>query len=259
MRDIILNEDHKAIIKAIALHTPEVETCGVITKDEVIPLANTAESPDTAFMFDPDQWSAVSDRAIAIYHSHCSRYQPGQLSPGDIENSVLFGLPYVLYHTAFDCWDYYDPKHTHPYPLKIQHPENTLEYYLGWQFEWGRSDCAALVRGFFEGFLGLPVGTFTRVDFTRLDGDRTFTSALEGAGFVDVSARVREEGLVLYDVPLMSLRSWDKGEHIGIIWTAGNMPRILHHTGGDRLSEHVPYDEFWQRKTLKVFRHEKLL
>ena len=248
----------KEQIKAIAIANPNIEVCGVVLKNqEVLQLRNVSRSPKEHFKLDLEEWESFKGRIKAIFHLHWSDEHSGYLSPGDVENSRFFKIPYILYHTGFDSWDYFDPKGIHPYPLGITFDKTNLAHYLDWRFDYGRSDCGGFLRAIYAGILGIPLKDFARVNPEQMDGAKTFQIILEKAGFADVTESVREDGFKLYDVPLMSLDCPGRGQHVGIVWNLNPM-RLLHHPGGDRLSEDVPYEGCWQRRTLLVFRHKSL-
>jgi len=246
----------KEQLKAIALLHPGVEVCGLVLKDQgIMQFRNISETPETHFKFDLEEWEAHKAEARAVFHFHWSEEQSGYLGEADIENSRFFKIPYLLYHTEFDSWDYFDPTAIHPYPLAGKFQKKNVDHYMNWRFEYGRSDCCTFARAVFRGLLSVPMRDFTRVNPDKMDGTKTLGDVLIKAGFVDVSRSVEEEGLNLYDVPLMALDRHEIGQHVGVIWST-NPTRMLHHPGGDRLSENVPYDGSWRRRTLRVFRHK---
>ncbi|MEM8610389.1 MAG: Mov34/MPN/PAD-1 family protein [Cyanobacteria bacterium P01_H01_bin.105] len=144
----LLSVEIKQKIAEHARLNPEREICGVVVMDEiddsvqVIPLPNTHPTPETDFRLPANTIPKYGDRLQAIYHSHWEESSPALLTPADVINARATGVASIVYHTTFDQWDLFDPNGLHPWPLKQKHlAPKQLKFYLGWPWEWGRSDC----------------------------------------------------------------------------------------------------------------------
>ena len=245
----------KQQIIAHAQQSPNLEVCGLICEDIIFVCDNIAENPKEEFVISTDYFDKVNNliSVTSIYHSHCSDSQPAILSGADISNSKASKLPYLLYHTAFGQWDYYDPSDIYPYPLiPNPHSPKELEYYLGWRFEYNRSDCYTLFRSYYKGMLGIELPDFPRGDIeetTSPDWDM-FRSNFEKVGFRQLAA---DEPLQASDVILMCIVG-DRIHHAAILLDPST-GKALHNLGEGRLSEVFMYGGYWVERTRAVIRY----
>lgn len=243
---------HQIIRKAIA--TPNREICGVIlSSGEVLPMNNASPTPSDNFIIESSEFDLIADSAVAIYHSHCLESQPAILSREDIANSKALKLPYILYHTVFGQWDYYDPSDIYPYPL-TPNPWTPKEvpFYLGWRFQYNRSDCYTLTRSYYKGMLGIDLPDFPRGEIqetTSPDWDM-FAANFEKAGFRKLG---KDEPLQANDVILMCI-SGTQTHHSAILLDPSN-GKALHNLGEGRLSEIFMYGGYWVTATRFVCRY----
>ena len=238
-----------------AIATPDVEICGVVLNNgEIVQMNNCANEPKDEFLIDEDEFDLVADSAVAIYHSHCLDSQPAILSHKDIANSKARKMPYALYHTLFGEWDYYNPSDIYPYPL-ISNPwlPKELPFYLGWKFDYGRSDCYTLVRSYYKGMLGVDLPDFPRnaVGETTSPEWDMFVGNFERAGFRKLDA---DEPLRTNDVILMCI-SGTQTHHSAILLDPKN-GKALHNLGEGRMSELFMYGGYWETATRFVCRYK---
>lgn len=251
----MLTDSIKEQIRIHALSRPNEEVCGIIVDGQAIALPNIA--PDRS-----NDFACVIDRkADAIYHSHCSDMMAGELSLEDIERckSQRDKLPYILYHSVFDVFDLYNPTSPNPFPLTLKGDPSTLDFYTGWRFVWGRSDCFGLIRSYFLGMHGLDIGDFRRP--TRKE-QRTFPQpdyvpAWNGEknGFVLMP---RGETIRNYDVIEIAQRGGTNSNHIAVIVNDTGM-QMLHSPSLKDVSKVELYGDFWQSRTTKHFRHKNFI
>lgn len=254
-KEILTESVKDAAIVAHAKEFPTEEVCGVVVGGKTFRMLNTATDKKNHFQID---LSAIALRPNTIYHSHWADSQPGELSLDDIEMCRWCAdkIPYLLYHTVFDEWDYYDPTSPNPFPLKWKGDPTTLDFYLGWRFVWGRSDCFELVRCYYLGMLGIDIGNFRRPspdDFPTL-GWMTPWKADEH-GFVQIAAG---SPVQKHDVIKMALKGGREPNHIGVIVDAERM-QFLHNVSPEYTSQTGLYGSYWQQRTTQVFRHESLV
>jgi proteasome lid subunit RPN8/RPN11 len=238
-----------------AIATPDVEICGAILGNgEIVQMNNCANEPQHNFIIEQSEFDLVADSAVGIYHSHCLDSQPAILSPNDIANSKALKLPYALFHTVFGGWDYYDPADIYPYPL-ISNPwlPRELPFYLGWRFDYNRSDCYTLVRSYYKGILGVDLPDFPRnkiEETTSPDWDM-FVGNFEKAGFRKLDT---DEPLRTNDVILMCI-SGRQTHHSAILLDPKN-GKALHNLGEGRMSEFFMYGGYWETATRFVCRYD---
>lgn len=254
-------EIQQSVKDAIALHAdefPDKEVCGLVLHDgTVIRSTNTVDdsgltteeskplTQENGFMINESDWIRYYSLVAAIYHSHWSDEQPETFSPADIHFcKFAAGKPYILYHTLYKSWDYYDPKGLFPYPLhqKIFDPQD-LEFYKGWVFDAPRSDCLEVFRSYYKGMLGIQIPDFPRPSDPRktlVAGWNDFLLNMEPSGF----KKVAKDAIAKNDVLLMTFRGINP-HHIAIY--LGD-DRILHLCQSDRLSTvepYIPRTEYW--------------
>lgn len=254
----MLTDSLKSQIREHHAANPTEENCGIIAEGHAVPCKNLASDPSQDFVLvlpggvQPD----------AIWHSHCTDTQPGELTFTDIERCKFNrnALPYLLHRPEFDehtpeCWDYYDPKSPNPFPLTNTKNPNTLDFYLGWRFIWGRSDCFALVRSYFLGMLSIDIGDFKRPDRTAR---RTFPQPeyvapwkAEENGFVRVP---RGEVVRTNDVVEIAQYGGVNANHIAVI-TDDVAMMMLHNPDKKNVSTTEMYTDYWQSRTVSHFRH----
>jgi hypothetical protein len=275
----MISESIKAQIRTLWKGSnPSEESCGVIAEDHAIPCQNLALAPGSVDKEyyekkglpvpptrDEDFILAIPSgvKAEAIWHVHYTDLMPGELSFGDIEKCKFNRnqLPYILYRPKFDehtpeCWDYYDPKLANPFPLTNTKDPATLDFYLGWHFIWGRSDCFALVRCYFLGKLGIDIGDFKRPD---RNARRTFPQPeyvapwkAEENGFVRIP---RGEVVRINDVVEIAQKGGSNANHIAVIIDDTAM-QMLHSPGRGDVSKVEVYSDYWQSRTVNHFRHK---
>lgn len=266
-----LTEKNKTSIKDL-LDDPTFENCGIIDKfGQAIALTNVAVDPTVAFTFDKEEWEIIKDDAIAIWHTHCLDTQAGTLSPKDVENSKLQNLPYILYHSIFENWDLFDPNNPHPYPLTA--PEtfdaNNPESWLGLPWEYGRSDCFTLFKGWYKG-LGIELQEYPR----GKDSDERFSQAwnlflesYKAEGFIGIppaEAWAPSPGermnLQKNDVLLMTMPGSTNPVHCALIADDPSSMQILHHLGPESqlLCRHR-LTKSYRDRTVLILRHQSFL
>lgn len=251
----MLNSQIKRQIISQAIAAPDIEICGVILNNgEIVQMNNVAPEPQHNFMIEQMEFDLVRNSVVGIYHSHCLDSQPAILSREDIANSKAVKLPYILYHTDFEEWDYYDPSDIYPYPL-ISNPwmPKELGYYLGWKFDYNRSDCYTLVRSYYKGMLSLDLPDFPRnaIEETASPDWDMFVDNFEKAGSRKLD---RDEPLQANDVILMCI-SGTQTHHAAILLDP-KTGKALHNLGEGRLSEVFMYGGYWLGATRFVCRYK---
>lgn len=253
------------------------EACGIITKDfKFIFCENQHNDPENYFAFNPALVTKLTvDDIGIIVHSHIKDWSPAYLSFQDLEASRGYGLcpekyPYLLYHTIFKEWDYYDSLLANPYPLSPYAPKpcklsisddpTKWEFYVGLPFVWGRTDCFGLIRHYFLGALGLDIGDFKR----PLEEDqKSFPNPswvnpwnAEENGFKLMS---KGEDLKLHDVLEIAQNGGKESNHIAVVVDAPRM-QILHNPGiiTSNMANVEFYGKHWQVRTTKHLRHTSL-
>lgn len=251
------------------------EICGLVLQDDtVIQVENTlpeGDLNDTESLTSRNDFQMPADTLVkhdgkikAIWHTHWRDSSPARLSGADIRAARAVGLPYIVYHSGFDEWDYWDPNGLHPYPLYQRYSDPTcLEFYKGWSWTWARADCLTLLRSYYMGMLNHPIN-----DFQRTATEEEFAAKLRDGTWNDYDQNLGDQGLVkvcdgdaksfdfqLHDIVLMRLQG-RMPHHVGIIVNAKSL-QMLHHLESGRLSEVVPYGPGRMRQTHSVWRIKK--
>lgn len=255
----------KQRIAAEARRKPEEEVCGVVLVDgTVMPLPNEHSNPKTDFQLPANTLPKYGEHLAAIFHSHWEESSPALLTSADVVNARTTNVPSIVYHITFDQWDLFDPKGLHPWPLKQKHTDpKQLKFYLGWPWEWGRSDCLTLFRSYYQGMLAIAIQ-----DFQRVESEDKFLELLKAGQWNQYDEELPAQGLHKiyegsppetfefknHDVILMQLQG-RRPHHVGILVDA-QKAQLLHHLQAGRLSETVPYGRGRIRQTHSVWRHE---
>lgn len=235
----------------------EQESCGfVLENGRILPLENVASDPKNHFEISSHDYLEYRHQVVAIYHTHYREDQPARLSYQDIFGSKACCLPYWLYHTSFDAWDYFDPHGLHPYPLeqKVAKDPKNIDFYIGWRWEYNRSDCFTLLRSYYKGMLRISIRDYVRDpdpnSFLSEHWDR-YRKELHKEGFRAIAPN---ESPQKHDVILMRING-ENPHHIGILVESD---RFIHNFGGDHLSSVVKFNKYWREHTVSIWRHKEL-
>jgi hypothetical protein len=140
------------IIKAIKNSPRDIETVGIIRGDTII----IPEQNGTPKLTKLD--TSLLQPGDIIYHTHILESQNGFFSHRDICTAkVLKKYPILLYHTDFDCWDYFDPAFYHPYPLNLSRIPLTFRDYIDIPYTPIRCDCYSFAKDVMKGLFNKDI------------------------------------------------------------------------------------------------------
>lgn len=224
------------------------EVALILEDDEIIELENISLDPENNFKF---RTSELENRKVkTIFHTHVKDHHPGEFTLRDILECRKIGIPFLLYHTLFKEWDYFDPNGIHPYPFRT---ENTilrsLDFYLNWVWQWGRCDCFTILRSFFRGFLEIEIGEFQR-KFKEKPSSPTwnrFQENFHNQGFYKV------EDLRKYDVLLFNILGNPNGHHVAV-YIGEN--QFLHVYDKHQPSHIETLSEYFSDRLVSIWRHK---
>lgn len=225
----------------------EKERCGLIVKAgqsyQFIPSLNVAEDPTSNFAIEPSLWRRHKKTALAIAHSHPGEAMGGNLTPADIESARALGVGALVYHSQYNTWDGWHPKHWHPDALTSPEQPESIESFLGLPFEYGRSDCWSLVRAWYRYHNDWDIRDYARGDIEELDSAefRPFVDDFQGFGFASVSGELVDGDLVILQVGRYPT-------HCGVIAHG----QLLHHPGVGCLSRLEPVERWLSRLALHL-------
>lgn len=253
------------------------EPCGIITKDfNYIHCQNQHPDPKNYFAFNPGLITDLkSEDILLVWHSHISDTSPSYLSFQDLEASRGFGqcpekYPYLLYHTVFKEWDYYDSDCANPFPLSpyspkpsklamSDDPSNWL-FYVGMPFVWGRTDCFGIIRHYFLGVLGIDIGDFKRPSEEEQQ-KFPFVGWVNPWNYEENNFELMPKGedLRTHDVLEIAQNGGKESNHIAVVVDSTRM-QILHNPGiiTSNKANVEFYGKHWQARTTKHLRHRSL-
>ena len=251
---MLLSESIKAQIKTASLGV-NAELCGIIFNDDVISLNNVHADPENHFTIAANQLNNFNYADIAaIWHTHHKDSQSGWFSLTDIEMSHQSQKPIILYHSGFDVWDYYEPNNPDPFPLEQKnYTPQQLEFYLNIRFQWGRSDCFAIVRRYFLGVLGVDGGEFTRTqidNFPPEDYDCPWSSDK----FIYLPLGTQPQ---LHDIFGIALKGGRKPNH-AMVMVKPEENIIFHSPFTTSVSRLEQYSDYWRKRTVVHVRLKEL-
>ena len=238
-------------VKVLALEGKEnnVEACGIVLKNkEVVNLRNTHPTPQDGFRITLTDFK--KEDILLFWHSHFKYTHQGSFTAGDLALANYLNIPQLLYHAHedFNNWDYYEPSNPNPYPLTpIPFSSKEIEFYLGWHFDWGRTDCFALVRRYFLGMLGVEIGEWSRPEEPPSNGNLDWSFE----DYWDFTQKFNK--LPLHssqfkkdDIFGIALRGGRKANHLAVLVDA-EKNLILHSPGVRQKSRLDVFDENWRK------------
>lgn len=264
----------QTVIDQIYMHAEgnkNQEVCGYADLEQgiVYPCENIDSDPVNHFMIDPDAHVSLTEtfNNLCIYHTHHGENAIGQLSDHDVISSKATKSPMLMVDTHYGYIDYFDPASINPYPLRDNpYTPGDVEFYLGWEWRFERSDCYALFRNYYRGRLGIELNDYPRgaspADVT-LPTWNLFTDNYEREGFRKLD---HDEPLRDHDVILMCLIG-NQVHHCAIVVDAAKR-HCIHVTCAQsndgelipKLSEKFAYGHhgYWVDHTRLVIRHKSL-
>jgi proteasome lid subunit RPN8/RPN11 len=270
MTPSFLTDKVKSEIAAFCHLTPDKESCGLVLNDgTVIRSENKVEgsglaefsnnelvelTQETGAMLDMDLYLEHEDSIACFWHSHCSEFVSGWLSFTDTDQSRFHEVPYLLYHTKFDTWDYFDPNYYHPYPLLEKGNPKNIDYYLSWPFVYGRSDCGTLLRSYYYNIYGVRLP-----DFPRINNLQWYRDSEHESFYIDIFESHQDQFFKLIntttpkkgDVVLLRFFGSRQPCHVGIMVEDDKM---LHLLEPETFSEVVIWGGIWKRGLHSVWR-----
>jgi proteasome lid subunit RPN8/RPN11 len=266
MTPSFFTDDVKASIIEAAEAKATEEICGlIVTGNEVLESENVIEGSGltmdgvemdrtTGYLIDQDLIDENDGNILCVFHSHWDEMTDGYLSFTDIEQSRFHQIPHLLYHTEFKTWDYFDPLYHHPFPLKEPgtNPQK-IDYYLNWPFDYGRADCASLLRAYFHNVLQHEIPDYPRPAFgdwyAHPEHQDAYLKLMQDPvnGFVQVNTSHPKK----HDVVLCRWFGSRFPAHAGIM-TSDNT--VLHILRPGHLSEVVVWGGAWERSLHSVWR-----
>lgn len=229
--NIDFSKQKKEIEEYILSQYPK-EACGLLTKEEFIPMENVSTFPEKSFKMLPEKYAHLLKDTIAIIHSHCKNPREQEFwdirtpSCEDIEGQKLSAIPWLIFGT--EGFTVTDP---------IQLPRIKTKEYLRRPFIWFIYDCYTLVQDFYKFNLEISLPDHkAKEGYERVrKGDNLFDDFIQEYGFKSIPLEEIKEGdLILLD------NKGQKRNHLGI-YTSG---QVLHQ---DTLSTIVPFETFLGR------------
>jgi len=224
---IELNEIQINKIKQTALSAFPAEMCGVLTVDDFIQINNINSSPEKSFTFQPSEYAAIIDVAVAIVHSHTKKpdvnlsVDARTPSVKDIKCQKLSGLPWLIVATEGET-----------VTPAVQLPRSPSAIYEGRDFIWYINDCFTIVQDYyrFQLEIVLPDNQF---DAFNDSTDEVIKEYADKQGFYDITTidDIQKGDVVVLD----SLGQ--KQNHLGIY----HDEMILHQMQTSRFD---PFDNF---------------
>jgi len=256
-----------SILEAIASHAdrePLQEVCGLIVQDgdtiTAVEFENVSPDPKNIFAYDKAAYKKVvlsGVEILASYHSHWSDEQLAVLGFDDVCWSKKTRIPYLLFHAIDRTFDYFDPADLNPFPLQQRNGSpQSVDYYLGWMWMWGRSDCYTLMRHYYRGMLGIDLADYERSHSPMRQHLHPYKSFDEGMPEIGFKQLPSGATLQDHDVVLMAIKG-DVSHHCAVIVDAAQK-HMIHLYNDERLSEKTIYGDSWADNTRSIWRHEEV-
>lgn len=231
------------LLSAISVHGQAClpnEACGVIIETDTelhfIPCRNARPTP-YGFEIDVLAYAQAEDKGkvVAIVHTHV--HGSAKASAGDKLGCEQTGLPWVIMTIPQEV-------------VQVIEPCGFAVGLLERPFEWGVFDCFTLVRDYYAEKLAIAFPTVEPYEREFWKKGQDLYGRFEQFGFV----QLHDAELQAHDVLLVRIRSPTYANHAAIY--LGNN-QIMHHVENG-LSCIELYNDFFQRYTVCVVRHQKL-
>ncbi|MCA1404702.1 C40 family peptidase [Ensifer sp. IC3342] len=227
------------IIKAALAHAEAcqpLESCGVVSGGEFIPIDNGATQFDT-FVMDMKAYLKIEKAAgvEAIVHSHV--YGPPLPSDADRAMCEATRKPWLIVSWPLGTYGVIEPTGWRA-PL------------VGRKWAWGTHDCFGLIRDGIKDYAGIDIPDFDRQLLWWERGQDIITSQFKQAGFVEVTDRWQH-----CDVIGMQIWPSEVVNHLGLFLH----PDLILHQMLGRLSVREVYGGLYQLATVLHLRHQTLI
>lgn len=265
MTPSFFTDDVKSAIAEFSESNPTEEVCGLVLNDgTVIEAENVIEGSGlmidgveldktTGYLIDQDLVDEHDGNIAAVWHSHWDEMVAGELSFQDIEQARFHQIPHLVYHTDFKTWDLFDPNQYHPAPLLEKGSPLKLDYYKGWSFVYGRSDCSALTRAWFHNMCQHNIPDYPRPPYgdwyKHEEYQMAYLNLLQDPanGFVQINTSHPKKN----DLVLCRWFGSRYPAHAGVMVTDDT---VLHILSPGHLSEVVVWGGAWARGLHSVWR-----
>ncbi|MGB3207899.1 MAG: NlpC/P60 family protein [Crinalium sp.] len=218
----------------IIKHFFSQEFCGLIVNNNLlIPAKNIADNPNERFVLDPQAWidAEAKGQVTCIVHSHTNGNN--NFSPADITACKQLNIPFYLLTLPIGDEAYYDPRIIQPY--------------IGRQWQYGATDCYALVRDWYKQELDVKLADFERGEIGEWEdlSWNKFAENFGNQGFIKVSEQPQKNDVILMQI------SAPHPNHVGVIIEESGY--MLHHLCG-RLSEKALFGGYWKKTCISILR-----
>lgn len=252
----MITETLKETLKKLSKDCPYEYIAAITKSGQIVPLRNVHANIEDNFKF---RLSEIKDLDVkCIFHTHIKDIHPGTLTSTDIKSSKNCSIPFLLWHTVFDEWDYYDPNDpVNPYPLTQSATRiDQAEYYEGWVYNAIRCNCYTILRSVYAGMLGIVLPNFQwelKDDIKDPNWDRCGEALRSTEGFTRVNSWSIDE-LKKFDVILMDILGNRNGHHIGVY--LGDS-KFIHIFSSKHPSKIESFHIYYLERTVSVWRFAK--
>ncbi len=212
------------------------ESCGIVFKDQYIPMNNMAEKPQDEFRIDPIAYArfVLVGNIQAIVHSHPKG--PNCPTKLDMEGQIATAVPWVIVPMVQGAAQ-------PPFWWGDQCPVPPL---LEREFRMGVADCYTLARDWYRLSWGLVLPVWPRDPDWWVKGQSVIFDGLSEMGFVKVDENDLQPG----DGVIMKI--WGHVEnHVAVYEGNG---AIIHHKQ-KRLSNREPLGPWRHSHVTRIMRH----
>ena len=235
---MVINEELKLEMAAYAQSKSPEEACGLIAGGRFVPCVNIHPQPVDGFAIAAKDYAKLEDHGIeTVFHSHGGFNS--NFSKHDIQSCKAINLPWAMYCTGANSWQFMDPTGNAPY---INRP---------WLY--GIYDCYGLVRDYFKNEFAIILDDYKRgeeFEWKSMEW-QMFERNFRQQGFGEISKEEIKKG----DVLLMQLQA-NFANHVGVFHHP--LQKIFYQHLLERPSEATVYGGYWEKNTIKILRHGSL-
>jgi proteasome lid subunit RPN8/RPN11 len=227
------------IIKAALAHAEAcqpLESCGVVSGGEFVPIENRATQFDTFVMDMLAYLRIANDKGVdAVVHSHV--YGPPLPSDADRAMCEVTAKPWLIVSWPLGTYGIIEPSGWRA-PL------------IGRKWAWGTHDCFGLIRDGIKAYAGIDLPDFDRQWLWWEKGEDIISRQFTEAGFVEVDGDWQH-----CDVIGMRIHPSAVVNHLGLFLS----PDLILHQMLGRLSVREVYGGLYKLATVLHLRHHTLI
>lgn len=239
-----MNIDLIPQLVALAKQTPEIEICGLIVDNTLIPSINVSYDPAMSFALDAEtvlfiELLKAQNKEYAIYHSHIA-LSDDDFSANDIRLAKREKIEIVLVNSVSGTIREYNP--------------NTIQPLLAREWRWAYQNCYTLLQDFYQLYFQIKLDDFYLESPNEWE-QPGWNKYLENVASQDFELVDRNAELKQGDLIFMWIGRNKNPTHAAIMLDPEENTILQHFS--EKLSEISTYDGRYRKLTHSIYRHHQ--